>query len=100
MHAVRLHAFGPAENLTYERTADPVPAPGQVRITVAAAGVHLLDAAAAVAMIGTGRTTPWASSGSPASAPHPSPPSSATRSPKRPPPTAHLRPAARRARAS
>lgn len=43
MNAVRLHAFGPAENLTYERTARPVPAPGQVRIAVAAAGVHLLD---------------------------------------------------------
>ncbi|MFI1399498.1 zinc-binding dehydrogenase [Streptomyces sp. NPDC020681] len=45
MHAIRLHAFGPAENLTYERTEDPVPGPGQVRIAVAAAGVHLLDAA-------------------------------------------------------
>ncbi|MEV5874125.1 zinc-binding dehydrogenase [Streptomyces sp. NPDC052101] len=45
MHAVRLYAFGPAENLTYERTEDPVPGPGQVRIAVAAAGVHLLDAA-------------------------------------------------------
>ncbi|MGX1885623.1 zinc-binding dehydrogenase [Streptomyces sp. NPDC055287] len=45
MHAVRLHAFGPAENLTYEKTDDPVPGPGQVRIAVAAAGVHLLDTA-------------------------------------------------------
>ncbi|MER7550922.1 zinc-binding dehydrogenase [Streptomyces anulatus] len=45
MHAVRLHAFGPAENLVYERTEDPVPGPGQVRIAVAAAGVHLLDTA-------------------------------------------------------
>ncbi|MET7439657.1 zinc-binding dehydrogenase [Streptomyces sp. NPDC004082] len=45
MHAVRLHAFGPAENLTFERTADPEPGPGQVRIAVAAAGVHLLDTA-------------------------------------------------------
>ncbi|MET9484187.1 zinc-binding dehydrogenase [Streptomyces sp. NPDC006638] len=45
MHAVRLHAFGPAENLTYESTGDPVPGPGQVRIAVAAAGVHLLDTA-------------------------------------------------------
>ncbi|MGW6397343.1 zinc-binding dehydrogenase [Streptomyces sp. NPDC055134] len=45
MHAVRLHAFGPAENLTYERTDDPLPGPGQVRIAVAAAGVHLLDTA-------------------------------------------------------
>ncbi|MCX0245165.1 zinc-binding dehydrogenase [Streptomyces drozdowiczii] len=43
MHAVRLHAFGPAEKLRHERTEDPVPAPGQVRIAVRAAGVHLLD---------------------------------------------------------
>lgn len=43
MHAVRLHTFGPAENLSYERTDDPVPGPGQVRVAVAAAGVHLLD---------------------------------------------------------
>ncbi|MFE5795078.1 zinc-binding dehydrogenase [Streptomyces sp. NPDC056503] len=45
MHAVRLHSFGPAENLTYEEVPAPEPAPGQVRIAVAAAGVHLLDAA-------------------------------------------------------
>ncbi|MFJ9147050.1 zinc-binding dehydrogenase [Streptomyces sp. NPDC102270] len=45
MHAVRLHTFGPAENLTYEQTEDPVPGPGQVRIAVRAAGVHLLDTA-------------------------------------------------------
>ncbi|MFB7451388.1 zinc-binding dehydrogenase [Streptomyces sp. NPDC056194] len=45
MHAVRLHAFGPAENLAYEETPDPVPGPGQVRVRVAAAGVHLLDTA-------------------------------------------------------
>ncbi|MFK0022911.1 zinc-binding dehydrogenase [Streptomyces sp. NPDC090798] len=45
MHAIRLHSFGPAENLTYEKTEDPEPGPGQVRIAVAAAGVHLLDAA-------------------------------------------------------
>ncbi|MEU9703539.1 zinc-binding dehydrogenase [Streptomyces sp. NPDC047981] len=45
MHAIRLHAFGPAENLTYEEVEAPVPGPGQVRIAVAAAGVHLLDAA-------------------------------------------------------
>lgn len=45
MHAIRLHTFGPAENLTYEQTEDPVPGPGQVRIAVAAAGVHLLDTA-------------------------------------------------------
>ncbi|GHE32302.1 zinc-binding dehydrogenase [Streptomyces capitiformicae] len=45
MHAIRLHAFGPAENLTYEKVDDPEPGPGQVRIAVAAAGVHLLDTA-------------------------------------------------------
>ncbi|EDY53735.1 MULTISPECIES: zinc-binding dehydrogenase [Streptomyces] len=45
MHAVRLHTFGPAENLTYEQTEVPVPGPGQVRIAVRAAGVHLLDTA-------------------------------------------------------
>ncbi|MFJ4711571.1 zinc-binding dehydrogenase [Streptomyces sp. NPDC088785] len=45
MHAVRLHAFGPADHLTYERTGDPEPGPGQVRVAVEAAGVHLLDTA-------------------------------------------------------
>ncbi|WP_327285696.1 MULTISPECIES: zinc-binding dehydrogenase [unclassified Streptomyces] len=45
MRAIRLHAFGPAENLTHEHAETPVPAPGQVRIAVAAAGVHLLDTA-------------------------------------------------------
>lgn len=45
MHAIVLHAFGPAENLVHEKTEDPVPGPGQVRIAVAAAGVHLLDTA-------------------------------------------------------
>ncbi|MFI9153002.1 zinc-binding dehydrogenase [Streptomyces sp. NPDC053367] len=45
MHAIRLHAFGPAENLTYEQVEDPRPGPGQVRVRVRAAGVHLLDTA-------------------------------------------------------
>ncbi|MEU9170851.1 zinc-binding dehydrogenase [Streptomyces sp. NPDC048420] len=45
MHAIRLHTFGPAENLTHETTDDPLPGPGQVRIAVRAAGVHLLDTA-------------------------------------------------------
>ncbi|HWM08602.1 MAG TPA: zinc-binding dehydrogenase [Solirubrobacteraceae bacterium] len=43
MNAIRLHAFGPAGNLRYEPVADPEPGPGQVRIAVAAAGVHLID---------------------------------------------------------
>lgn len=45
MNAIRLHAFGAADNLAYERTEAPVPGPGQVRIAVGAAGVHLVDAA-------------------------------------------------------
>lgn len=52
MQAVRLHTFGPAENLTYEHTDDPVPGPGQVRIAVRAAGVHLLDTALREGMTG------------------------------------------------
>ncbi|MEU5278542.1 zinc-binding dehydrogenase [Streptomyces asoensis] len=45
MRAVRLHTFGPAENLRLEEVADPVPGPGQVLVSVEAAGVHLLDTA-------------------------------------------------------
>ncbi|WP_328400180.1 zinc-binding dehydrogenase [Nocardia sp. NBC_00403] len=45
MHAIQLHAFGPAENLRYEKVPDPEPGPGQVRIAVAAAGVHMIDTA-------------------------------------------------------
>ncbi|NUR68239.1 MAG: zinc-binding dehydrogenase [Streptomyces sp.] len=45
MHAIRLHAFGPAENLVHERVEDPRPGPGQVRVAVRASGVHLLDTA-------------------------------------------------------
>ncbi|MEV0172910.1 zinc-binding dehydrogenase [Streptomyces sp. NPDC050803] len=54
MHAVRLHAFGPAENLVHEQVEDPRPGPGQVRIAVAAAGVHLLDTALREGMQGPG----------------------------------------------
>ena len=43
MNAIRLHAFGPAEKLRYEEVPDPSPGPGQVRIAVGAAGVHLID---------------------------------------------------------
>ncbi|MEV5896881.1 zinc-binding dehydrogenase [Nonomuraea fuscirosea] len=43
MHAVVLHSFGPAENLGYEVVPDPEPGPGQVRIAVKAAGVHLVE---------------------------------------------------------
>jgi NADPH2:quinone reductase len=43
MYAVRLHAFGPAENLRYEQVDDPIPGRGEVLIEVRAAGVHLAD---------------------------------------------------------
>jgi NADPH2:quinone reductase len=43
MYAVRLHEFGPAENLRYEEVDDPHPGTGEVRIAVEAAGVHLVD---------------------------------------------------------
>lgn len=55
MHAIRLHAFGPAENLVYEEVPDPEPAPGQARIAVQAAGVHLVDASLREGMSGG----PW-----------------------------------------
>ncbi|MGW4793297.1 zinc-binding dehydrogenase [Nonomuraea sp. NPDC004297] len=45
MHAAVLHAFGSAENLRYETVPDPEPGPGQVRIAVKAAGVHLVETA-------------------------------------------------------
>jgi NADPH2:quinone reductase len=43
MHAIRLHEFGPPENLRFEEVPDPTPGPGEVRIAVAAAGVHVID---------------------------------------------------------
>ena len=43
MHAIQLHAFGPPENLVLDELPDLTPGPGQVRIAVAASGVHLLD---------------------------------------------------------
>ena len=44
MHAIRLHEFGPVENLRWEEVEDPEPGAGEVLIDVAASGVHLLDA--------------------------------------------------------
>ncbi|MYV98019.1 zinc-binding dehydrogenase [Streptomyces sp. SID3343] len=45
MHAIVLDEFGPPENLHLEEVATPEPGPGQVRIAVEAAGVHLVDTA-------------------------------------------------------
>lgn len=44
MKAIRQYEFGDADTLRYEEVPDPVPGPGHVRIRVAAAGVHLVDA--------------------------------------------------------
>ena len=43
MRAIRQYEFGPAATLRYEQVDDPVPGEGQVRIAVAASGVHLVD---------------------------------------------------------
>ncbi|MBD5785812.1 zinc-binding dehydrogenase [Cellulosimicrobium terreum] len=43
MDAIRLHTFGPPENLVLDQVPDPVAGPGQVRVAVRAHGVHLLD---------------------------------------------------------
>lgn len=43
MRAIRLHEFGPAENLRLETVPDPVPGPGQVGVAVEACGVHVID---------------------------------------------------------
>jgi NADPH2:quinone reductase len=57
MFAIRLHAFGPAENLRYEEVPDPVPGEGEVCIQVEAAGVHLIDT---ILRTGTARGGPVA----------------------------------------
>lgn len=43
MHAIRHHRFGPPEVLAIDEVPDLAPTAGQVRIRVAASGVHLLD---------------------------------------------------------
>ncbi len=43
MRAIRLHEFGPPENLALEELPDLEPSLGEVRIAVHASGVHLLD---------------------------------------------------------
>ncbi len=43
MLAIRQYAFGGPEVLQWEEASDPVAGPGQLRIRVEAAGVHLLD---------------------------------------------------------
>jgi NADPH2:quinone reductase len=43
VHAIRLHAFGPPEQLVLDEVPDLAAGPGEVRIAVEASGVHLLD---------------------------------------------------------
>ncbi|WP_030681838.1 zinc-binding dehydrogenase [Streptomyces cellulosae] len=43
MYAVRQYVFGPPDRLVYEKVDCPLPGPGEVRIAVTAAGVHLMD---------------------------------------------------------
>jgi NADPH2:quinone reductase len=43
MHAIRQHAFGGPDQLVLDEVDDLTPAAGEVRIAVAASGVHLLD---------------------------------------------------------
>lgn len=43
MRPIRLHDFGPAENLRLDELPDLTPGDGEIRIAVEAAGVHLLD---------------------------------------------------------
>lgn len=43
MRAIRLHAFGPPDHLVLDELPDLEPGPGEVRVAVAASGVHLLD---------------------------------------------------------
>ncbi len=54
MKTIRVHEFGPAENLRYEDVPDPVPGDGQVLIRVEAAGVHLIDTALRAGTAGGG----------------------------------------------
>jgi NADPH:quinone reductase-like Zn-dependent oxidoreductase len=58
MRAVVLYEFGPAENLRYEEVPDPVPGPGQVRVAVEAAGVHLVDTLLRAGSYGNGPIPP------------------------------------------
>jgi len=59
MHAIRLHAFGPAENLVIEQLEDPRPGPGQVRIASGGyAELALAQAGSLRALPTTSPTTP------------------------------------------
>lgn len=43
MHAIRHYEFGSPDVFRWEHVETPIPGPGQVRITVRAAGVHFID---------------------------------------------------------
>lgn len=58
MHAIRHHSFGPADVLRLEELPDLEPGPGQLRIAVEAAGVHLIDTRIRDGRDFTGRPSP------------------------------------------
>jgi NADPH2:quinone reductase len=43
MKAIRVHEYGGPEALRYEETTPPEPGPGQVRVTIEAAGLNFID---------------------------------------------------------
>ncbi|GIG69891.1 zinc-binding dehydrogenase [Phytomonospora endophytica] len=43
MRVIRLHEYGPAQNLRLEEAPDPAPEAGRVRVRIAASGVQLLE---------------------------------------------------------
>ncbi|MGH8882446.1 MAG: alcohol dehydrogenase catalytic domain-containing protein, partial [Stackebrandtia sp.] len=62
MKAIKQYTIGGPDTLRYEDVADPHPGPGSLRIAVAAAGVHTLDAAIRA---GTAGEHPFANPGLP-----------------------------------
>lgn len=43
MRAIRVHAYGEADQLRLEETTDPVPGPGQALVRIEAAGINFVD---------------------------------------------------------
>jgi NADPH2:quinone reductase len=51
VYAIRLHTFGPPENLRYEEVDDPQPGADEVRIAVAAAAHAALEGRATMGKV-------------------------------------------------